>query len=102
MRRLLRLTGTPQAASARQIGPLPNLRPALNGIANIYAEPAVDCVWRVGTLASPFCDLPTAIQATPVGGTLGIVGGSAYGSWQFSKRMTIIAVGGTVRIGAAP
>ncbi len=101
MRRLLRLSGTPQADSTRQIGPLPNLRAAIIGIADRYAESGGACndASNEGWLHQPFCTFQRAIDRTPDGGTLGIVGGSVYGPRTFSRRMTITSVGGAVIIG---
>ena len=102
LRRLLRLSGTPQAESTRQIGPLPNLRAAIIGLADRYAESGGACndASNEGWLRQPFCTLQRAIDRTPEGGTLGLVGGSVYGgARRFDKRMTITSVGGSARFG---
>lgn len=57
MRRRLRETGTAQASDARQIGPLPNVRAALDGL--IPQAPATDDAWST---------VPGAIVSSPVVG----------------------------------
>lgn len=53
MRRRLRDTGTPQSPDARQIGPLPNLRAALDGL--LPPPPTPDVAWSTvpGVILSP-------------------------------------------------
>ena len=61
---------------------------------------SVHCVLPAGTLDVPYCDLATAVEQVPQGGTIGLVRGQPFHTpITITKPATFIAIGGTVSIG---